>query len=384
MIIKGVITMNKICFVTATRAEYGLLSDLMKKFKEDNEFELQIIVTGMHLSPEFGMTYKEIENDGFIINEKVEMLLSSDSSAGVAKSIGIATISFADILKRLKPDLIVILGDRFEMLAVAQTALIFNIPIVHIHGGECTFGAYDDAIRHSITKMATWHFTSTEGHFNRVVQLGEHPSRVFNVGAIGIDHTIHLELMNRETLNKELSISEDRPFFLITYHPETNGEFDGIEVLLNVLEEYTLTHYLIFTKSNADNGGRKINEKIQLFVNANLHSSRLFDSLGQIRYLSAAKEAALVIGNSSSGLIEIPYLHTPTINCGGRQQGRERPASVIDCELTAYSIKTAIEYGLSTDIKYEKIFGDGHTAEKIYKQLKSISQYKVQKGFYDI
>lgn len=375
---------RKLCVITGTRAEYGLLSNLMRLIQQNNEFELQIIATGMHLSPEFGLTYKQIEVDGFHINEKVEVLLSADTSTAVVKSMGLATISFADAYARLNPDLLIILGDRFEMLAAAQTALILQIPIAHIHGGECTFGAYDDAIRHSITKMATWHFTSTEGHQKRVIQLGEHPERVFNVGAIGIDDTLQLNLMNRDTLYKELAIIDSKPFFLITYHPETNGEFGGVEPLLQVLAEYQTDYHLIFTKSNADNGGREINERIQQFVNENPQTARLYDSLGQIRYLSAVKEAALVIGNSSSGLIEVPYLQTPTINCGDRQKGRERPSSVIDCELTVDSIKSAIEHGLTADIKYEKIFGEGQTAEKIYEQLKAIPQYKVQKGFYDL
>lgn len=375
---------RKICVVTGTRAEYGLLSNLMKLIQQDDDFELQIIATGMHLSPEFGLTYKQIEEDGFKINEKVEMLLSSDTSTAVVKSMGLATIGFADGFERLKPDLLIILGDRFEMLAAAQTALIMQIPIAHIHGGECTFGAYDDAIRHSITKMATWHFTSTEGHRNRVIQLGEAPERVYNVGAIGIDHTLQLSLMNRETIYKELAILNEKPYFLITHHPETNGDSNGIEALLETLSNYQQDYHLIFTKSNADNGGREINERIQQFVLENSQTSKLYDSLGQIRYLSAVKEATLVIGNSSSGLIEVPYLHTPTINCGDRQKGRERPASVIDCDLSVESIKQAIDYALTADIKYEKIFGDGHTAQKIFKQLKMTSNYKIQKEFYDL
>lgn len=375
---------RKICIVTGTRAEYGLLSNLMKLIQNDEHFELQILVTGMHLSPEFGLTYNQIEVDGFHINEKVEMLLSADTSTAVAKSMGLATIGFADALARLNPDLLIILGDRFEMLAVAQSALIMQIPIAHIHGGECTFGAYDDAIRHSITKMATWHFTSTEGHQKRVLQLGETPERVFNVGAIGIDNTLRLNLMSREMICKELAIVDDKQFFLITYHPETNGEFGGIVNLLEVLASYQNQYHLIFTKSNADNGGREINERILQFVAANPQTAQLYDSLGQIRYLSAVKEAALVVGNSSSGLIEVPYLQTPTINCGDRQKGRERPVSVIDCELSTGSIKSAIDYALSANIKYEKIFGNGDTANKIYEQIKTIPNFKVQKEFYDL
>ncbi|MER2190106.1 MAG: UDP-N-acetylglucosamine 2-epimerase [Solibacillus sp.] len=375
---------RKLCVITGTRAEYGLLSNLMKLIQQGNEFELQVIATGMHLSPEFGLTYKQIESDGFYINEKVEMLLSADTSTAVVKSMGLATISFADAYARLQPDLLIILGDRFEMLAAAQTALIMQIPIAHIHGGECTFGAYDDAIRHSITKMGTWHFTSTEGHRKRVIQLGEAPERVFNVGAIGIDHTLQLDLMSRETLYQELAIKDGKPFFLITYHPETNGEFGGIDNLLKVLASYQQHYHLIFTKSNADNGGREINERIQQFVAANPQTAQLYDSLGQIRYLSAVKAAALVVGNSSSGLIEVPYLHTPTINCGDRQKGRERPASVVDCDLSVESMKSAMDYALTADIKYEKIFGEGHTANKINEQLKAISTYKIQKEFYDL
>lgn len=374
---------RKICVVTGTRAEYGLLSNLMKLIQQDADFELQIIATGMHLSPEFGLTYKQIETDGFQINEKVEMLLSADTSTAVVKSMGLATIGFADVFDRLKPDLLIILGDRFEMLAAAQTALIMQIPIAHIHGGECTFGAYDDAIRHSITKMATWHFTSTEGHRNRVIQLGEQPERVWNIGAIGIDHTLKLNLLDRPTVYKELEIQNNKPYFLITHHPETNGDYKGINHLLEALDSFKDEYNLIFTKSNADNGGREINEQIKRYV-ADRSNTKLFDSLGQIRYLSAVKEAALVIGNSSSGLIEVPYLQTPTINCGDRQKGRERPSSVIDCEMTVESIKNAINYALNNEFVYEKIFGEGHTADNIYNQLKEIPNYKIQKEFYDL
>lgn len=375
---------RKICIVTGTRAEYGLLSNLMQLIQNDKDFELQIIATGMHLSPEFGLTYKQIEADGFYIKEKVEMLLSADTSTAVVKSMGLATIGFADALERLKPELLIVLGDRFEMLAIAQTALIMQIPIAHIHGGECTFGAYDDAIRHSITKMATWHFTSTEGHRNRVIQLGETPERVVNVGAIGIDHTLQLNLMDEKTIYKELAISDEKPFFLITYHPETNGDYNGVDLLLKALSTYQNQYHFIFTKSNADNGGREINERLGQYVSKHPNSTKLYDSLGQIRYLSTVKSATLVIGNSSSGLIEVPYLHTPTINCGDRQKGRERPASVIDCEVSVEAIRNAIDYALQNDIQYEKIFGDGHTANKIYEQLKTIPNYKIQKEFYDL
>lgn len=375
---------RKICFITGTRAEYGLLSNLMRFFQQDTTFELQIIATGMHLSPEFGLTYKQIESDGFTISEKVEMLLSSDTPTAVVKSMGLATIGFSDAYQRLQPDLIVILGDRFEMLAAAQSALIMQIPIAHIHGGECTFGAYDDAIRHSISKMATWHFTSTEGHQNRVIQLGEHPNRVHNVGAIGIDHTLQLRLMDRNQIYQELMLENEKPFFLITFHPETNGDYNGIDMLLEALDSYKKDYNLVFTKSNADNGGREINEAIQSYVTKNPSFAKLFDSLGQIRYLSAVKESSVVIGNSSSGLIEVPYLETPTVNIGDRQKGREKPNSVIDCASNVADIKRGINRALKGFDRYDRLFGEGQTAKKIYEQLKQISNYKIQKEFYDL
>ncbi|MFJ7889405.1 UDP-N-acetylglucosamine 2-epimerase [Lysinibacillus xylanilyticus] len=373
---------RKICIVTGTRAEYGLLSNLAKQLQKDKEFDLQMIVTGMHLSPEFGSTYKEIENDGFLIDEKIEILLSADSPTGIVKSIGLATISFTDALNRLQPDLIIILGDRFEMLAVAQTALIMQIPIAHIHGGECTFGAYDDAIRHSITKMATWHFTSTESHRKRVIQLGESPERVYNVGALGIENIANLNLLTRHELFQKLQLDEQRPMFLITYHPETNGHINGIYELLKALENYPDIN-LVFTKSNADNGGRMINESIQQFV-LNHSNAKIFDSLGQLKYLSAVKNADVVIGNSSSGLIEVPYLETPTVNCGNRQEGREHPNSVFNTNMDTENIRNTIEKARKFSNKYEHIFGDGIVSEKIITVLRSLPSFSIQKGFYDL
>jgi UDP-N-acetylglucosamine 2-epimerase (non-hydrolysing) len=373
---------RKICVVTGTRAEYGLLYWLMKGIKSDYDLELQVIVTGMHLSPEFGQTYKQIEADGFEINEKVEILLSSDTATGVSKSMGLAIIGFADALFRLNPDLLILLGDRFEMLSVAQVALVRGIPIAHLHGGELTFGAYDDAIRHSITKMATWHFVSTEEHRKRVIQLGEAPDRVWNVGAPGIENIKKLPLMNKEELYVNLSVNIDKPFFLITYHPETNGETEGIHVLLHALGQYPNVN-LVFTKANADNGGRHINEAIEQFVRIQ-KNAYLFDSLGQIRYLSAVMYADVVVGNSSSGLIEAPYLRTPTVNCGDRQAGRQRPSSVFDAALDGASITAAIEAALLFQEPYDCIFGTGNVSEKVVSIIKKLPSYSIQKEFYDI
>ncbi|MGE7090269.1 UDP-N-acetylglucosamine 2-epimerase [Lysinibacillus sp. NPDC048646] len=373
---------RKICVVTGTRAEYGLLSNLMHAIKQSADFELQLVVTGMHLSSEFGLTYKQIEVDGFVIDEKVEMLLSSDTVTGVAKSMGLATIGFSDAFEKVKPDLLLILGDRFEMLAAAQTALVMQIPIAHIHGGECTFGAYDDAIRHSITKMATWHFTSTESHRNRVIQLGEEPACVWNVGAIGIENILKLPLLTKEKLYTDLQLNIDQPMFLITYHPETNLQTDGIYALLEALNNYPSVN-LVFTKANADNGGRKINKAIEEFVSQH-KNAKVFDSLGQLRYLSTVKYADVVLGNSSSGLIEVPYLHTPTVNCGDRQAGRQKPSSIFDCTLESTTIEKAIKAALMFKGPYTRIFGEGHATEKIISQLQQIPSFAIQKEFYDL
>ncbi|WP_338778600.1 UDP-N-acetylglucosamine 2-epimerase [Metabacillus sp. FJAT-52054] len=373
---------QKVCIVTGTRAEYGLLTPLMRRIKNYHNFDLQIVATGMHLSPEFGLTYKNIEEDGFNINEKVEMLLSSDTPSGVVKSMGIGTIGFADVFTKLRPDLLIILGDRFEMLAAAQTALIFGLPIAHIHGGEQTFGAYDDAIRHSITKMATFHFTSSESHRQRVIQLGENPSKVWNVGALGIENITKMLLLSKKELYSQLSIRNDQPYFLITYHPETAGETDGIHSILAALQELR-DYNLIFTKSNADNGGRLINEKIKDYISSN-PNAHLFDSLGQLRYLSAVKHAEAVIGNSSSGLIEVPYLNTPTVNCGGRQSGRECPSSVFHTELDVHRISLTIKAALQYKGPYDQIYGDGKTSEKIINCLKGFQSFSIKKEFYNL
>lgn len=373
---------RKICVVTGTRAEYGLLYWLMKEIQQDKGLELQIVATGMHLSSEFGLTYEQIEEDGFRIDEKVEMLLSSDTKVGVAKSMGLATIGFADALQRLKPDILIILGDRFEMLAIAQTALIMQLPIVHLHGGELTFGAYDDAIRHSITKMACWHFVSTEMHRKRVIQLGEHPEHVWNVGALGIENILKISLLSKAELCAELNLDNNSPYFLITYHPETNGNEGGIYTLLSALCRYPNIQ-LIFTKANADNGGRSINNAIEQFVLKN-PNAYIFDSLGQLRYLSSVKHAELVIGNSSSGLIEVPYLHTPTVNCGDRQSGRECPSSIIHTSMDELAIVEAIETARNFQGPYNQIFGDGNVSKKIINQLKKLPLTFERKEFYDL
>ena len=338
-------TKRKICVVTGTRAEYGLLYWLMKEIQADDELELQIIATGQHLSPEFGLTYKNIEADGFAINAKVEMLLSSDSPVGIAKSVGLGTIGFAEALERLQPDIMVLLGDRFEALAAAQTAMILRIPIAHIHGGETTEGAIDEAIRHSITKMSQIHFVSEPEYRDRVIQLGENPESVFEVGAVGIDNIVRLKLLSLQDLEKQINFSLDRKFFLVTYHPETltgKSPVEALKTLFAVFDEFP-EYKLIFTQANSDAGGRIINEQIEAYAKKNKERVLLVKSLGQLRYLSAMKLCAAVVGNSSSGLLEAPVLHIPTINIGDRQKGRKRYPSVIDCNEDKQQLLSAIQ-----------------------------------------
>ena len=382
---------RKICVVTGTRAEYGLLYWLMKEIQQDDELELQLVVTGMHLSPEFGLTYKQIEADGFVIDEKVEMLLSADSPSAIAKSIGLGTIGFADTFSRLTPDILVLLGDRFESFAAAQTGMIHRIPIAHIHGGELTEGLIDDPIRHSITKMAQLHFTAAEPYRQRVIQMGEQPDKVFNVGAPGIDGIKKITLLSKEDLSNSFGLNLDR-FFLITLHPVTLEMQTGIkyvENLLSALDKFKY-HQLIFTKTNADTEGRVINERIEKYVKENSKRARLYDSLGQIRYLSSLEHCEVVIGNSSSGLIEAPVFGKPTVNISNRQRGRLKALSVIDCKGDANGIEQAINKALSTEfqvaIRHMALpYGGGNTTEKIIGVLKNIEIDNILiKEFYDI
>ncbi|WP_315302448.1 UDP-N-acetylglucosamine 2-epimerase [Tannerella forsythia] len=333
--------MRKVCVVTGTRAEYGLLSRLMWLIRADHDLTLQIIATNMHLSPEFGLTYKEIEADGFTIDKKVEMLLSSDTSNAITKSIGLATIGFADAYEDLQPDILLILGDRFEILAAATAALIYKIPVAHLHGGEITEGAYDDAIRHAITKMSHLHFVSTEIYRQRVIQMGEHPSTVFNVGALGCENIKSLKLMRKDELEKSLGFKLDRNTILITYHPvtmECNTSEQQFRELLSAIDLFPELK-VIFTMPNSDTDGRIIMKMIKEYVAKNPERTVWFDSLGCYRYLSVLQYIGGVVGNSSSGIIEVPSFHIPTINIGDRQKGRVAAASVLNSKPTQQDIQ---------------------------------------------
>ncbi|MDE8742027.1 MULTISPECIES: UDP-N-acetylglucosamine 2-epimerase [Pectobacterium] len=377
--------MKKVAVFTGTRAEYGLLYWLLKDIQGDPDLSLQLLVTGMHLSPEFGNTYVQIEEDGFMIDEKVEILLSSDTPVGIAKSMGLGVLGFTDALNRLKPDYLVILGDRFEALAAAQVAMVLRIPIVHIHGGEITEGAYDDAFRHAITKLSHIHFTSTEEHRKRVIQLGEAPDRVFNVGAIGLDHLERSPLLSLDELSDSLSFKLNKPYFVVTYHPVTLADEapeKSFQELLSALDDFG-NHQIIITYPNADDGGRKIIPLIDNYKNENSNRVVVVPSLGQKRYLSAIKYADLVIGNSSSGIIEVPSFKVPTINIGERQKGRLAADSVFHCDANKKSIckviENAIEYKKQlNDKNIVNPYGNGGVSKKILKILKSYIITKVK------
>lgn len=378
--------MRKVAVFTGTRAEYGLLYWLLKDLQQDSEIELQLIVSAMHLSPEFGMTYQQIETDGFTITEKVEMLLSSDSAVGTAKSIGLGVLGFADALERMKPDVLVVLGDRFEALAVTQAAMILRIPIAHIHGGEITEGAYDDAIRHAITKLSLLHFTSTEAHRNRVIQLGEHPSRVFNVGAVGLDHLQRSKMFSLAELSASLNFKLEQPYFLVTYHPVTLASEPAkasFENLLKALDAFP-QHQIILTYPNADDGGREIIPLLEAYAKQQPSRVLAIPSLGQKRYLSAVKHAAAVVGNSSSGIIEVPSFKVPTVNIGERQRGRLAAESVFSCPSNTAAIIETLQLGLKSDLtQVVNPYGKGKASEAILKQLKA-ADLSVVKTFYDL
>jgi len=378
--------MRKIAVFTGTRAEYGLLYWLLKDIQADPTLELQLLVAAMHLSPEFGMTYQQIEADGFVITEKVEMLLSSDSAVGTAKSVGLGVIGFADALARMQPDVLVILGDRFEALAVAQTAMILRIPIAHIHGGEITEGAYDDAIRHAITKLSLLHFTSTETHRNRVIQLGESPSRVHNVGAVGLDHLQRSNLMSIDELASSLDFKLEQPYLLVTYHPVTLASEPAKESFINLLaalEQFSELQ-IILTYPNADDGGREIIPLLEDYAKKQPQRVLAIPSLGQLRYLSAVKHAAAVVGNSSSGIIEVPSFKVPTVNIGERQRGRLAANSVFPCAVDTDSIVTTLKATLYSNLsQVVNPYGKGDASGAILEHLKLAKLTEI-KTFYDL
>lgn len=383
---------RKICVVTGTRAEYGLFYWTLKGIQEDKSLDLQIIVTGMHLSPEFGLTYKQIEKDGFKIDKQIEILLSSDTPVGVSKSVGLCVISFAEAFKELKPDMILVLGDRFEILGAAQAAMISRIPIAHCHGGEATKGVIDEPIRHSITKMSHLHFTATETYRKRVIQLGEKPDRVFNVGALGIENINRLDLMPKEEFEKSIGFKLKSKNLLVTFHPVTlenatcEAQFKALLKAIDKLEDTGI----ILTKPNADTDGRIIIDLIDHYVAKNKDKSIAFTSLGQLRYLSALQYVNAVVGNSSSGLIEVPSYQIATIDIGDRQKGRIKADSVISCDPNYESIKGALAKIYDIDFKeglkqVANPYGTANPSIQIIEEMKNVDLENIlKKSFYDI
>ena len=381
---------RKICVVTGTRAEYGLLYWLMKEIESDKELQLQLIVTGMHLSPEFGWTYKEIERD-FKIDKKIEMLLSSDTSVGISKSMGLAQISFSESYENLQPNLIVVLGDRYEIFSAVSAAMIARIPIAHLHGGEATEGSIDESIRHSITKMSHLHFVAAKEYKNRVIQLGEQPDRVFNVGGLGIDNINKLKLLSRESFEQAINFSLGEKNILVTFHPVTlENSTAGIQFkeLLGALDDLQDTN-IIFTKANSDTDGRIINHMIDDYV-TNHDNTISFTSMGQLNYLSALQFVDAVVGNSSSGLLEAPSFKIATIDIGDRQKGRIKADSTISCLPKKKDIDSALKKMYSEDFQnivnnVKNPYGDGGASEKIASIIKSIDLDNIlKKSFYDL
>lgn len=382
---------RKICVVTGTRAEYGLLRWIMQGIKDDPDLSLQLIATGMHLSPEFGLTYREIENDGLHIDRKVEMLLSSDTPSGIAKSMGLGMIGFADAFAALQPDLIVVLGDRFEIFAAVSAALVACIPVAHLHGGETTEGAFDEALRHSITKMSQLHFVATEEYRRRVIQLGEAPERVFSVGGLGLDSIRRLPLLTRAQLEASLGVALGAKSLLVTFHPATldaSSAEGQMAELLAALAECEDTR-LIFTLPNADTNGRALIKMVNDFVAAHPNACA-FASLGQLRYLSCIAQVDGVVGNSSSGLIEVPSFGKGTIDIGDRQQGRLRAESVIHCEPRRDAIGAALAtlYSEAFAARVKDVrnpYGDGGASERVLEILKNHDLSGiVRKKFHDL
>jgi GDP/UDP-N,N'-diacetylbacillosamine 2-epimerase (hydrolysing) len=384
-------TKRKVCVITGTRAEYGLLYWLIKEIESDQELTLQLIATGMHLMSQFGLTYKEIEKE-FKINKKINILSSSDTDKDISKSMGLAQISFAETFEELSPDIIVVLGDRYEIFSAVAAGMIARIPIAHIHGGESSEGAIDEAIRHSITKMSHLHFTASEEYKNRVIQLGEHPERVFNVGGMGIENINRLELLSKDEFEKSLNFKLNKKNILITFHPttlENKTSKTQFKELLDAVDDLDDTN-IILTKSNSDSGGKIINKMIDDYVVQNNHKTVGFASLGQLRYLSAMQYIDAIVGNSSSGLIEAPSFKIGTINIGDRQKGRIKADSVIDCLPDKESIRNAfnILYSKKFQSGLETIqnpYDQGNSSKNVIKVLKTNPLDSIlKKSFYNL
>jgi GDP/UDP-N,N'-diacetylbacillosamine 2-epimerase (hydrolysing) len=383
---------RRICVFTGGRAEYGLLKPLLDEIKKDLSLELKLLVSGMHLSQEFGLTHKVIEEDGFIVNEKVEIILSSDTPISVCKSMGLGMISFSEAIVRMKPDIFVVLGDRFETMAATIAAFVCRVPVAHIQGGELTLGAIDEQFRHSITKMSLLHFVTTDEHEKRVLQLGEDPLRVFNYGAINVEAMKRVEALEKEEVEKEISFSFGSTSILVTFHPvtlESNTAGEQFSQLLEAIHSFDNLR-IIFTKTNADTDGRIINDLIDKFVEENPKKSIAFTSLGQLLYINALRYIDVVVGNSSSGIIETPTFKVPTVDIGDREKGRVMAANIINCEQSVAGIREAVETALSEKFKESLCnmtnpYEQDNTAKNIANKLGSYHLPRTaKKEFHDI
>ena len=383
--------MIKLCVVTGSRAEYGLLLPLIQKIMEDPEFKLQLLVTGTHLDPRYGLDYLEIEHQGIPIDETVEMDLANDTPYGICKSMGLELIGLSKAYERLQPDMVLLLGDRYEIFIAASAAVILKIPIAHIHGGELTEGAYDDCMRHSITKMSYLHFTSTREYQKRVIQLGESPERVFFVGSLGLERLKGFSLLSKEELETSLEIKLPSPIALVTYHPATLSSLsikEQFEPLLEALNSYP-DLFAVFTGSNFDTGGSEINEMASSYARLHPQRAAYFSNLGSLRYLSVMNLCQMVIGNSSSGIMEAPGLNVPTVNIGNRQKGRVKPYSIINCNPSAQSIKRAIKQAMIFDRNnwnMDNPYDCPDTSKKILSHIREafLTEIHLEKEFYDI
>lgn len=386
--------MKRICILTATRAEYGLLKNLILKLSGETEFEVDVVVTGAHLAPEYGLTFKEIEKDGIHIDRKIPILLSSDMPASVSKTMGLALIAFGDYFEEKQPDMLVVLGDRYETLAVCIAAMNQRTPIAHLNGGEITEGAIDDAIRHAITKLSYLHFTSTEEYRKRVIQLGEQPDRVFSVGAMGVENVLKQPFMTKKELETSIGFELGESFAVLTYHPvtlEAETAAGQIQELLMALLRFKNMKYII-SKANADVGGREINRLLDKFAEENREQVLVIESLGMKRYLSALKWCRMVIGNSSSGIVEAPSFHIPTVNIGDRQKGRLQAESVINCATDADAIEEAMHKAMGSRMreiaaKAVNPYGQGNTSEQVVSAIKKTlfkDGIQLKKSFFDV
>ncbi len=381
--------MKKITIVTATRAEYGILHPLITRLLACDQWETQVVVTGTHLEEEFGYTCHEIERDGVPIYRKIPITEKDDNAYAVSRTMANALCGFGAYFKEEKPDLLILLGDRTEMLAIASAAMNERIPIAHLHGGELTQGAVDDCVRHALTKMSYLHFASTEAYRNRIIQLGEDPARVFNVGALGVENILREQLLSRQELKTVVDFPVDRPYAVVTFHPVTlekaTAEQQVRELLVAMRQREDL--FFLITKANSDAGGRRINELLEAETEK-CSNTELVASLGRNTYLSAVKYAKFVLGNSSSGIIEAPALQVPTVNIGDRQQGRIQAKSIVNCQPERTSILTAIDRVLGMQgMVFNNPYGDGHTSEKIVEILKeymSLEHIDLKKKFYDL